>query len=39
MLFRSIGITLGLTLGATDVVRANTNLANVSFNVFGSEVY
>lgn len=35
----SIGITLGLTLGATDVVRANTNLANVSFNVFGSEVY
>ena len=34
----SIGITLGITLDAADVVRANTNQANVAFNIFGSEV-
>lgn len=34
----SIGITLGITLDAADVVRANTNTANISFNIFGSEV-
>ena len=34
----SIGITLGLTLDATDQVRCNTNSANISFNIFGSEI-
>ena len=34
----SIGITLGMTIDAADVVRCNTNFANVSFNVFGSEI-
>jgi len=35
----SIGVTLGITVGNTDQIRANTSLANVSFNVFGSEIY
>jgi hypothetical protein len=35
----SIGVTLGITVGATDQVRAIASLANVSFNVFGSEIY
>jgi hypothetical protein len=34
----SIGITLGLTLDASDQVRCNTNSANISFNIFGSEI-
>lgn len=34
----AIGITIGLTLDAADVIRANTNNANISFNVFGSEL-
>jgi hypothetical protein len=34
----SIGITLGITIDATDVVRCNTNSANISFNIFGSEI-
>jgi hypothetical protein len=34
----SIGITLGITLDAADVIRANTNSANISFNIFGSEI-
>tara|TARA_E500000318_G_C3534886_1_gene202130 strand:+ start:927 stop:1259 length:333 start_codon:yes stop_codon:yes gene_type:complete len=34
----AIGIVLGLTMDATDVVRCNTNTSNVSFSVFGSEV-
>ena len=34
----SIGITLGLTLDATYQVRCNTNSANISFNIFGSEI-
>ena len=34
----SIGITLGITIDAADVVRANTNSANISFNIFGSEI-
>ena len=34
----AVGITLGLTMDAADVVRCNTNTSNVSFNVFGSEV-
>ena len=32
-------LTLGITLGATDVLSANCSIANVSINVFGSEVY
>tara|TARA_E500000318_G_C3501959_1_gene188742 strand:+ start:549 stop:878 length:330 start_codon:yes stop_codon:yes gene_type:complete len=35
----AIGIVLGLTLDAADVVRCNTNTSNVSFSIFGSEVY
>jgi hypothetical protein len=34
----SIGITLGITIDATDIVRCNTSSANVSFNIFGSEI-
>jgi len=34
----SIGISLGLTLDASDQVRCNTNSANISFNIFGSEI-
>ena len=32
-------LTLGITLGATDVLSANCSLANVAINVLGSEVY
>lgn len=35
----SIGLTLGITLAATDVISANVSGANVSVNVFGSEIY
>ena len=34
----AIGIVLGLTMDAADVVRCNTNTSNVSFSIFGSEV-
>lgn len=34
----SIGITLGITIDASDIVRGNTNSGNISFNIFGSEV-
>lgn len=34
----SIGLTLGITIDATDVVRCNTSSPNVSFNIFGSEI-
>jgi hypothetical protein len=34
----AIGITLGITVDAADQIRANTNTANISFNIFGSEV-
>ena len=34
----SIGITLGITANAADVIRGNTNTSNVSFNIFGSEI-
>lgn len=30
--------TVGITLGATDVMRVQTDTANVSFNLFGAEV-
>jgi hypothetical protein len=32
-------LTLGVTLAATDVVRVNSNQANVAFQLFGSEIY
>jgi hypothetical protein len=35
----SIALTLGITLAATDVVSVYASNANVSFNVFGSEIY
>lgn len=35
----SIGLTLGLTLDSTDVVTVFSNQGNVTFNLFGSEVY
>jgi len=34
----ALAFTLGITLGNTDQVRCNTNTANISFNVFGSEI-
>lgn len=34
----ALAFTLGITLATTDQVRCNTNSANVSFNVFGSEI-
>ena len=35
----TIFLTLGVTLAATDTIRANCSIANVSFAAFGSEVY
>jgi hypothetical protein len=35
----SIALTLGITLAATDVVSVRASLANVSFNIYGSEIY
>lgn len=34
----SIALTLGLTLGATDVITVRGNSSNLSFSAFGSEV-
>jgi hypothetical protein len=34
----TIALTLGLTLGATDVVTVRASTADVSFSVFGSEM-
>jgi hypothetical protein len=34
----SLAMTVGLTLAAGDVVRAYANLANISVNIFGSEI-
>lgn len=34
----SIGLTLGLTLGNTDVVTVYASNPNVSFGIFGSEI-
>jgi hypothetical protein len=34
----SILLTLGLTLGATDVITVYASSANLSFNAFGSEI-
>ena len=35
----TVALTFGLTLDANTVVSANCSIANVSVNVFGSEVY
>ena len=34
----SIMLTLGVTLATTDTIRVMANVANVSFNAFGSEI-
>jgi hypothetical protein len=34
----SINLTLGITLAATDVVTVYASTANLSFNLFGSEI-
>ena len=34
----SVFLTLGITLGATDIVKVYAGTADVSFNLFGSEV-
>jgi hypothetical protein len=35
----SLGLTMGITLDATDVVTVFSFQGNVAFNLFGSEVY
>lgn len=32
-------LTLGVTLAATDTVRVTSSIANVSFQLYGSEIY
>lgn len=34
----SIAMTIGITLATTDVVTVTANTANISFNLFGSEI-
>lgn len=34
----SIALSMGITLGATDIISAYTYQGNVSFNIFGSEI-
>ena len=34
----TIFLTVGVTLSATDTIRVNANVANISFNAFGSEI-
>jgi hypothetical protein len=34
----TVFLTVGLTLATTDTIRVNSNIANVSFNTFGSEI-
>lgn len=36
--YDSLFLTLGMTLGATDVVSVNSNSSNVSFSLYGSEI-
>lgn len=36
--YDSVFLTLGITMGATDVLTVYTNSANVSFSAFGSEI-
>ena len=35
----SLFLTLGVTLAATDVVTVSANTANVTFSLFGSEIF
>jgi hypothetical protein len=35
----AIGLTLGITLAATDIVTVHSFQGNVVFNLFGSEIY
>ena len=35
----AIGLTLGITLAATDVITVHSFQGNVAFNLFGSEIY
>jgi len=37
--FDQLSLTMGITLAATDVVTVYANTANVSFNLFGTEMY
>jgi len=34
----TVSLTLGITLGNTDILSCNANTSTVSFNVFGSEI-
>ena len=34
----TISLTLGITLGNTDVISCNANTSTISFNAFGSEI-
>jgi hypothetical protein len=34
----TVGLTLGITMAATDVLTANATTSTVSFNAFGSEI-
>jgi hypothetical protein len=34
----TLTLTLGITLGAADLIVANTSSSNISFSIFGSEV-
>jgi hypothetical protein len=34
----SLALTLGVTLGAGDTIRANCSTANIAVNIFGSEI-
>lgn len=34
----TVTLTLGITLGNTDILSCNANTSTVSFNVFGSEI-
>ena len=34
----SIALTIGITLGAGDIVTVYANTANISFNLFGTEI-
>jgi hypothetical protein len=36
--FDTVALTLGITLSQTDVVSANVGSANISLNIFGSEI-
>lgn len=38
-LLDTVSLTLGITMAATDVISVRASSANVSFNVFGSEIY